>query len=147
MSVFVMFILELMTMRYARFGDGHDHTDSASHDQPQGVVAGKSEEETNIGMQHRPSHAPGDDHLGHVWEHTDNQDVLPPWQQNPGIIPEAYSAQLTSIFILEFGVIFHSIFVGLTLAVQGDGFNVLYVVSNSLTLSNTPEHQLLTHLR
>ena len=42
--------------------------------------------------------------------------------------PETYSVQLTSIFILEFGVIFHSIFVGLTLAVQGEGFHILYVV-------------------
>ena len=44
------------------------------------------------------------------------------------ILPEAYSAQLTGIFILEFGVIFHSIFVGLTLAVAGDEFKTLYVV-------------------
>ena len=35
---------------------------------------------------------------------------------------------MTSIFILEFGVIFHSIFIGLTLAVAGDEFVVLYIV-------------------
>jgi len=35
---------------------------------------------------------------------------------------------MTAIFILEFGVIFHSIFIGLTLAVTGDEFNVLYIV-------------------
>jgi len=41
-----------------------------------------------------------------------------------------YSAQMTAIFILEFGVIFHSIFIGLTLAVtqSGPSFNILYVV-------------------
>ena len=35
---------------------------------------------------------------------------------------------MTAIFILEFGVVFHSIFVGLTLAVSGDEFHTLYVV-------------------
>lgn len=35
---------------------------------------------------------------------------------------------MTALFILEFGVIFHSIFIGLTLAVAGDEFNVLYIV-------------------
>lgn len=35
---------------------------------------------------------------------------------------------MTAIFILEFGVIFHSIFIGLTLAVAGDEFITLYVV-------------------
>lgn len=39
-----------------------------------------------------------------------------------------YAAQLTSIFILEFGVIFHSIFIGLTLAVSGEEFTTLYIV-------------------
>lgn len=35
---------------------------------------------------------------------------------------------MTAIFILEFGVVFHSIFVGLTLAVAGQEFKTLYVV-------------------
>ncbi|KAH6704261.1 hypothetical protein BKA61DRAFT_618232 [Leptodontidium sp. MPI-SDFR-AT-0119] len=35
---------------------------------------------------------------------------------------------MTAIFILEFGVIFHSIFIGLTLAVSGEEFNTLYAV-------------------
>jgi zinc transporter 1/2/3 len=39
-----------------------------------------------------------------------------------------YAAQMTAIFILEFGVIFHSIFIGLTLAVSGEEFNTLCAV-------------------
>lgn len=42
--------------------------------------------------------------------------------------PDSYAAQITSIAILEFGVIFHSIFIGLTLAVAGEEFPILYVV-------------------
>src|SRR5262249_4463016 len=33
-----------------------------------------------------------------------------------------------SLFILEFGIIFHSIFIGLTLAVSGSEFTTLYIV-------------------
>lgn len=56
----------------------------------------------------------GLDHLGHQREHDDDHDH--------------FAAQMTSIFILEFGVIFHSIFIGLTLAVAGEEFVVLYIV-------------------
>lgn len=41
---------------------------------------------------------------------------------------ETYYAQLVSTFVLEFGIIFHSVFVGLTLAVSGQEFKTLYIV-------------------
>lgn len=53
------------------------------------------------------------DHLSHQKNHHEN---------------ENFAAQMTSIFILEFGVIFHSIFIGLTLAVAGEEFVILYIV-------------------
>jgi solute carrier family 39 (zinc transporter), member 1/2/3 len=56
----------------------------------------------------------GEDHLGHQREHMIDDDH--------------FAAQMTAIFILEFGVIFHSVFIGLTLAVTGDEFNILYIV-------------------
>lgn len=40
----------------------------------------------------------------------------------------SYSTQLIAIFVLEFGVLFHSVFVGLSLAVAGDEFNTLFIV-------------------
>jgi solute carrier family 39 (zinc transporter), member 1/2/3 len=55
----------------------------------------------------------GEDHLGHQRDHD---------------LDDHFAAQMTAIFILEFGVIFHSIFIGLTLAVTGDEFDVLYIV-------------------
>jgi zinc transporter 1/2/3 len=55
----------------------------------------------------------GEDHLGHGHSHVDDKE---------------FAAQMTALFILEFGVIFHSIFIGLTLAVAGEEFNILYVV-------------------
>ncbi|PBP18534.1 putative membrane zinc transporter protein [Diplocarpon rosae] len=73
---------------------------------------------TNGGLPGRDddfSYPPGgEDHLGHSRSHSDEHGH--------------FAAQMTGIFILEFGVIFHSIFIGLTLAVTGSEFVVLYIV-------------------
>ncbi len=55
----------------------------------------------------------GDHHLDHQKDHNEAQE---------------FAAQMTAVFILEFGVIFHSIFIGLTLAVAGEEFVILYIV-------------------
>lgn len=60
------------------------------------------------------SYPPGGEH--HLDHHKSHSEV------------EQFAAQMTALFILEFGVVFHSIFIGLTLAVAGDEFNVLYIV-------------------
>ncbi|KAF2632779.1 low-affinity zinc ion transporter-like protein [Macroventuria anomochaeta] len=132
MTAFVMFFLELMTMRYAKFGGGHDHDhgDSHSHGHSHSHDDEHSLEDKRASPQEappRPSHVRGEDHLGHQRDHMDNSTLGPNWEAQ-GIIPETYAAQLTAVFILEFGVIFHSIFVGLTLAVAGDEFITLYIV-------------------
>jgi zinc transporter 1/2/3 len=49
---------------------------------------------------------------------------------------QSYASQITAVMILEFGVIFHSIFIGLTLAVAGAEFVTLFIV---LTLHQTFE--------
>lgn len=41
---------------------------------------------------------------------------------------EDYYGQLISTFVLEFGIVFHSVFIGLTLAVSGEEFDTLYIV-------------------
>ncbi|ODV84398.1 hypothetical protein CANARDRAFT_8751 [[Candida] arabinofermentans NRRL YB-2248] len=41
---------------------------------------------------------------------------------------ERYLGSLFNVLVLDFGVIFHSVFVGLTLAVSGDEFKTLYIV-------------------
>ncbi|ODV93335.1 hypothetical protein PACTADRAFT_46530 [Pachysolen tannophilus NRRL Y-2460] len=64
-------------------------------------------------------------HFSHAADHQ-NMEVL----ETPGADPEkeAYYGQLLNIFVLEFGIIFHSVFIGLTLAVSGDEFKTLYIV-------------------
>lgn len=41
--------------------------------------------------------------------------------------PEEFYVQIVNSFVLEFGIVFHSVFVGLSLAVAGDEFRTLYV--------------------
>jgi zinc transporter 1/2/3 len=117
MSIFVLFFIELMAMRYATFANfDHDYGQELGITQIQDKSLGT--------LEPGQSNVPGDDHLGHTREHTDSTES----DMAHGLVPETYSAQLTAIFILEFGVIFHSIFIGLTLAVSGSEFNTLYVV-------------------
>lgn len=128
MTIFAMFFVELMTIRYAHFGDGHAHESGPAgyQDQVDPSVGGK-ELDSKVTEPRTSQHVPGEDHHGHIREHRGNEELGDDWEAR-GIIPESYSTQLTAIFILEFGVIFHSIFIGLTLAVAGEEFETLYVV-------------------
>ena len=105
-------------MRYATFGHSHDHDHDRNY-----ALTGHSAPTRSSSIESGHGHTPGDDHLGHSREHTDHDAG-----EGKGKPVEDYAAQMTAIFILEFGVIFHSIFVGLTLAVAGPEFNTLYVV-------------------
>ncbi|KAL8903032.1 MAG: hypothetical protein Q9171_007534 [Xanthocarpia ochracea] len=105
MTVFVLFFTELMAMRFATFDHDHATTVELEHRSPS---RSNLDRKSSIGSN---AHTPGKDHLGHNRDHH-----------------EDYAAQITAIFILEFGIIFHSIFIGLTLAVAGEEFKTLYVV-------------------
>ncbi|TEY35442.1 hypothetical protein BOTCAL_0593g00070 [Botryotinia calthae] len=113
--------------------DGNSYRETADSPQASNVVLEQHDHESSItriptsgegpsrgrsSIPGRPddlSYPPGgEDHLGHQREHHEDGDH--------------FAAQMTALFILEFGVIFHSIFIGLTLAVTGDDFNVLYIV-------------------
>lgn len=120
MTIFVLFFVELMVMRYGNFGEPHSH--GHSHGEEYGtteVSTTKGETDTSTDLS---AHQPGEDHLGHKHVHTDIEEANNPYSL------EDYSAQLTAIFILEFGVIFHSVFIGLTLAVSGSEFITLFIV-------------------
>lgn len=97
-----------MATRYANFGPDHDHC---------------SEEDSPAPIPNGNGHTPRNNHLNRSNQHRDQE----PTENTDGSSKD-YAAQITTIFILEFGVIFHSIFVGLTLAVAGANFNTLYIV-------------------
>ena len=131
MTIFILFFVELMAMRFATFGHTHDSDeehDSTTHEH---VPQKRARRSSSNGQRHTP----GEDHLGHTRDHMELDDE--PHDAEMSTVAttrlrshetEDYAAQMTAIFILEFGVIFHSIFVGLTLAVAGNEFNILYVV-------------------
>ncbi|RDW94844.1 hypothetical protein BP5796_00607 [Coleophoma crateriformis] len=156
MTIFVMFFIELMAARYDVFGS-HSH-DLESADPSRDLMRNAEKEENSDpshssledtnqnGITRAPtlgsdieagpskvsltrprsgvpgreddlSYPPGgQDHLAHSKHHEDDTEA------------DYFAAQMTAIFILEFGVIFHSVFIGLTLAVTGAEFTVLYIV-------------------
>ena len=164
MTVFALFFVELMAMRFAVFDPTHpgDSPDHPSRSQSLALARKEGpdlERQPAAAARRNSAHIPGEDHLGHSRAHVGedhehehdhrhesgiplapapgsksaagpgSNDAL--WRASLNARPpaaESYSAQLTAIFILEFGVIFHSIFIGLTLAVAGAEFRTLYVV-------------------
>lgn len=124
MAIFVLFFVELLTMRFAKF-DTPNNRDIEQVTSPLTDVKHASEGKDwsdEIGVE-GPSVMEGsrdsDRNLSSRPEHKHNTKVFD---------PDSYAAQMTAIFILEFGVIFHSIFIGLTLAVAGEEFITLYIV-------------------
>lgn len=120
-----------MAMRYAKFG--HDHADHA--DPAEQILESTSKGKEYRDVEDSPSreaegrqsqcpagpYMPGDDHLSHSRDH----DTAPSGRVGKTFDPESYAARMTALFILEFGVIFHSVFIGLTLAVSGAEFITL----------------------
>ncbi|KAI3406764.1 ZRT2 [Candida oxycetoniae] len=68
---------------------------------------------------------PYPNHFQHAFEHQDPEVVGTPVNDHSR---EQYYGQLLNVFVLEFGIIFHSVFIGLSLAVAGDEFKSLYIV-------------------
>lgn len=68
---------------------------------------------------------PYPNHFQHGNEHQDPSVMGTPVNDQS---KEQYYGQLLNVFVLEFGIIFHSVFIGLSLAVAGDEFKTLYIV-------------------
>ncbi|KAI5304450.1 hypothetical protein KEM56_006486 [Ascosphaera pollenicola] len=130
MTIIVLFFVEFLTMRYATFGSHHD---DYTHNPDLEKVS--STPENSAVAASRPT-----EHYAHAGEHiavTDPSTKTPKCEADrPSDVSnvdvalgESYSAILTGIFVLEFGILFHSVFIGLTLAVtSSDEFTVLYIV-------------------
>ncbi|KAL4979658.1 Zinc/iron permease [Aspergillus desertorum] len=122
MTIVVLFFVEMMVIRFARFDQGHSHDDDSHSEHSHGQNHPGEIKSSELASNDVNHHMPGEDHLGHSREHRDLE------LAEECIDLEEYMAQLTSVFILEFGIIFHSVFIGLTLAVSGSEFTTLYIV-------------------
>ncbi|KAF4468265.1 membrane zinc transporter [Fusarium albosuccineum] len=126
MTVIIMFFIEMLATRLSNADMEHNHgmDIDADLDPAMDIVAKKPasghSHSTDIetGERRGSGYAPGgDSHLAHGREHKE------------GDSQGGLAGQLLAIFILEFGVVFHSIFIGLTLGTIGtDNLTVLLVV-------------------
>ncbi|KAH6976050.1 Zinc/iron permease [Ilyonectria sp. MPI-CAGE-AT-0026] len=136
MTVIVMFFVEMLASRMMDDGAEHGHSHSHSHgdidtelDPAMDFIAAKKPEKaltseelsqnTDVEREARPSeagYAPGgESHLAHQREHKEGDS-------------SSLGGQLLAIFILEFGVVFHSVFIGLTLGTTDDLVVLLIVL-------------------
>ncbi|CAF3436673.1 hypothetical protein SNK03_002972 [Fusarium graminearum] len=117
MTVIVMFFVEMLAARLSNADMEHNHSDEFD---PAMEVIAKKQPSTDIetGDRRASGYAPGgDEHLAHGREHKE------------GDAQGGLAGQLLAIFILEFGVVFHSIFIGLTLGtIASDELTVLLIV-------------------
>ncbi|KAK4937818.1 low-affinity Zn(2+) transporter zrt2 [Elasticomyces elasticus] len=140
LTIFSLLRMELLVRRYGNFGGGggghHDLDDAQPHvleasasaepetsrNAPSDKVEPPEVTQTALRRESQSSQAPRENQPAHVRDHNDIECAPSP------VTFEDYKAQMTALFILEFGVIFHSVFIGLTLAVAGKEFNTLFIV-------------------
>jgi zinc transporter 1/2/3 len=94
------------------------------HSADQDLVSPKTQGASNTDI---PSAAPSgsfDDKHAPVEYHTEEK----AWVSDATEIERAFRQQIAAFLILEFGVIFHSVIIGLNLGVVGDEFSTLYPV-------------------
>lgn len=131
-TLFSLFFSEMMAFRFIDKKllneGGHSH----SHFGDESLYVKKDHEDKELDSDADQSEVKKDDaanpypsHYSHAADHQDHEVIGTPAND---IDKEQYYGQLVSVFVLEFGVIFHSVFVGLTLAVSGEEFKTLYIV-------------------
>ncbi|CCE62738.1 hypothetical protein TPHA_0D00970 [Tetrapisispora phaffii CBS 4417] len=140
MSLFTLFLVEIVTHHLMEKNVAgvtpnkvvHMHDEISSSDEGFDKVDDVNElEVTNTQLttasEDRIDFNPiiGANHYSHAEHHQDIEQMNSALEETG---KESYSSQIVSLLILEFGVIFHSIFVGLSLAVSGDEFKTLFVV-------------------
>lgn len=130
-TLFILFFFELMAYRFvdkkislAEEG-GHSHSHFGETSMYVKKDESDSDEEARVESTGLIEPNPFPSHFAHAAEHQDKEVLGTPANIQE---KEQYYGQLLGVFVLEFGVIFHSIFVGLALAVAGEEFKTLYVV-------------------
>ncbi|OBA22498.1 ZIP zinc/iron transport family [Metschnikowia bicuspidata var. bicuspidata NRRL YB-4993] len=131
-TLFALFLAEIMSFRFVESklagldNHGHSHFGDESvyverpgeFDDEISLVTLESADPGLLAEKYPPRiiDVPDLDEKGTLDTPNDNQDK------------EQYFGQLVSIFVLEFGVLFHSVFVGLTLGITSTQFTTLYIV-------------------
>lgn len=101
----------------------HVHDGNHLHDRPS-IAFTSQEPAPNASIDADPL---AEDASNHSYTKEDHQ-IQQSDQSISNASLESTALQLGSLFFLEFGIIFHSVFIGLTLAVSGEEFVTLYIV-------------------
>jgi zinc transporter 1/2/3 len=139
MSLFALFLSEMIAHYYVAKAAGFDdsnHTHSHFGNFSKEDESNDSHDEIDLkevpdatcsqaGINQQSSMV-GANHFSHDNDHQDPETVIPNSQLMKN--RESYLNQVLSVFVLEFGVLFHSVFIGLSLAVAGDEFKTLFIV-------------------
>ncbi|CDR38484.1 CYFA0S02e02190g1_1 [Cyberlindnera fabianii] len=130
MSLFLLFLTEIVSHHFVEKAVGNSSSHTHSHfgnvNKDKEIDSLDDEEDDSKKQMLRDnSMAIGKNHFSHDAEHQDPENINTPLSD---AAKEKYLNQVLSVFILEFGVVFHSVFVGLSLAVAGDEFNTLFIV-------------------
>lgn len=127
MSLFALFLTELVSHHFvakaANFPDAaaHVHTHFGSQQSENDSDSGDKDESAKV------SNVIGSNHFVHDEVHKDPEAAVALASKGDHLT-EQYLNQVLSVFVLEFGIIFHSVFIGLSLAVSGEEFKTLFIV-------------------
>ncbi|MCJ1300771.1 high-affinity Zn(2+) transporter zrt1 [Hypocenomyce scalaris] len=129
-SVIVIFLLDFVAERYVEVKYGI-HNDS----DVQAAVTGQADTRTNATDVHihAPASSPTDAEAGaaaaKAYEKKFSAEGFEPDSEaDEAARDRSFKQQISAFLILEFGVIFHSVIIGLNLGVAGKEFNTLYAV-------------------
>lgn len=130
MSLFALFFSEIIAhhfLKRAARGVGGQHGTAHTHSHFGEFSKPQDEERIPqpIEMEESEESVPLMDYSNSTSE-TSTSNYYPENPQKQG--NANYLSQILSVFILEFGIVFHSVFVGLSLAVAGEEFQTLFVV-------------------
>jgi zinc transporter 1/2/3 len=112
-SIMVVFLLDFAAERYVEIKYGYKD----AHADVEGTITGLAQSESNL-----PS---GESKQGHVGVDLEN---APKLEGAIGAEERSFRQQIAAFLILEFGVIFHSVIIGLKLGTAGPEFATLYPV-------------------
>lgn len=120
-TVFFIFILDLFSAVYVerKYGVTENHNHSL-----EGIVASSEEphvhEESGHVHDHDHTHnSVSSDKAAYDYDSSDNDSLN---------VEKSFESQIAAFLILEFGVVFHSVMIGLNLGACGDEFKTLYPV-------------------
>ncbi|GAB7362304.1 hypothetical protein MBLNU230_g2322t1 [Neophaeotheca triangularis] len=128
-SVMVVFLLDFAAERYVevKYGSYHGDEEGATHRRNIDPGQLRYTESRSQSVGHQALHSGDQDRSQSQSKKELDADAYS--DETDSVLEDrGFKQQIAGFLILEFGVIFHSVIIGLTLGTAGDEFNVLYPV-------------------